>query len=246
MEDNNNPDGTSTTSIGDVDNSDSNSYSDNDYEREYGGYGDHFSNLETENSLNENQAIDYESYNPSSLVGLTDGEKEDLKTLLGSTSSIIGGTLVVSELFAISTAVPAIGIAATTTVIGTALAFPFAIIGIGAGIYGLSTMIFDKQNTQTNKTLNSLQFASNPMQILGYTISDLVGNSKSESISYGNMLSSINTLTGIKDLKNIEKIETSFKVYDSIEAIDTIKEEYKNLQEEVIGLEKNKNGSLIP
>lgn len=243
MDESNNPDGTSTTSIGDVDNSDSSSYSENDYEREY---GDHFSNLETENSLNENQAIDYESYNPSSLVGLTDGEKEDLKTLFGSTSSIIGGTLVVSELFAISTAAPAIGLAATSAIIGTALAVPFAIIGIGAGIYGLSTMIFDKQNAQTNNTLNSLQFASNPMQILGYTISDLVGNPKSESISYGKMLSSINTLTGIKDLKNIEKIETTLKVFDSIEAIDTIKEEYKNLQEEVIGLEKNKNGSLIP
>ena len=241
MDESNNPDGTSTISIGDVDNS--SSYSENDYDKEY---GDHFSNLETEYSLNENQEIDYKSYNPSNLVGLTDGEKEDLKTLLGSTSSIIGGSLVVSELFAISTIAPAIGFAATSAVIGTALVFPFAILGIGAGIYGLSTLIFDKQNTQTNNTLNSLQFASNPVQILGYTISDLAGNTQSESISYGKMLSSINTLSGIKDLKSIEKIESSLKVYDSMEATDTIKEEYKNLQNEVIGLDKHKNGSLIP
>lgn len=243
MDESNNPIGTSTINIGDIDNSNSSNYSENDFDKEY---GDHLFNLENDHSLNMNKEIDYKSYNPSSLVGLTDSEKEDLKTLLGSTSSIIGGTLVVTELFAISTAAPAIGLAATSAVIGTALAVPFAIIGIGAGIYGLSTLIFDKQNTQANNTLNSLQFASNPMQILGYTISDLAGNPKSDSISYGKMFSSINTLTGIKDLKNIEKIETALKGYDSFEAIDTIKEEYKNLQEEVIGLDKHKNGSLIP
>ena len=244
MEYNNVPDGTSTTSVdtgSPASNSDTGSKADNNASRDYGSKKN---DGILSGSTNKNVEMDSKSFNPSSLVGLTESEKQGLKTIFGYTGLVYGGSLVIGEFFALATLAPAIGFLATSAVIGTALALPFAIISVGAGVYGLSTLLLGNQDTQTKNNLDSLQFVSNPIQPFGYIISDMIGNTKSESISYGKMLSSVNTLSGVKDLKKIDKLNYTFKAYESIDAIDTIEKEYKNLQLEVIGIEKTKNGSL--
>lgn len=206
------------------------------------GYSNDFSEERQNTQFNKNvkQTIPIPKSNSdlNNIIGLTTQERIKLQSIASDLGAISAGTVVISEFIALGTAT-SVTLSAGLGVIATTIALPFAALAIVGGAVGLYFTAVDGINESGHPNLESLKFASDPTEWGSRVVGDIFKVDQAKALSYGRIFSAGKGLLTPKEPGFKEnKFKQIQEGYGDIEGINTINEEYKNLQDEVIGLDK--------